>query len=163
LAPAIPVFGACSVFTHVTACKLAESPQATLSYQGFDRFVTSSAAGLLSGWNDRVAGWVSHPRDDPNLITAHVLLGEQIVFREIAPTLWLTLIRSRGSHNIKCGDRLVASLHPAKRTTGAGMRDETPRKPRAHARWNVASLVFLIAGFVRVGRVYGRNSHCLLP
>src|SRR6516165_9793878 len=36
---------------------------------------------LLSGWNDRFAGWVSHPRDDPNLCTAHVLFGELIFFR----------------------------------------------------------------------------------
>ena len=82
-APATPVFGACLVFTHVTACKLAESPERPLLTKGFDDFVTSIATSAASGWNDRVAGWVSHPRDHPNLCTAHVSLGELVFGFEI--------------------------------------------------------------------------------
>ena len=75
-APATPVFGACSVFTHVTACKLAESPERPFVTKGFDDFVSSIATSAASGWNDRVAGWVSHPWVNPNPCTAHILLGE---------------------------------------------------------------------------------------
>src|SRR6202035_2999911 len=42
-APASPVFGACSVFTPVTACELAESLKRPFSTKGFDGFVTSTA------------------------------------------------------------------------------------------------------------------------
>ena len=45
----ITLFEACSAFTHVTACLLAESPYAILSIEGSDRFVTSSAASIASG------------------------------------------------------------------------------------------------------------------
>ena len=54
-------FEACSAFTHVTACLLAESPKATLSIEGFDGFVTSTAAPIATGWSEPVAGWDLHP------------------------------------------------------------------------------------------------------
>ena len=43
LAPATPVFGACLVFTYVTARWLAESPERPFYTKGFDSFVTSTA------------------------------------------------------------------------------------------------------------------------
>jgi hypothetical protein len=90
-APATPVFGACLVFTHVTACKLAESPERPLLTKGFDDFVTSIATSAASGWNDRVAGWVSHPRDHPNLCTAHTLFWRALETRPACLGLNLAL------------------------------------------------------------------------
>src|SRR4051794_36373231 len=51
-APASWSFEACSAFTHVTACLLAESPEATRCVEGSDDFVTSIAAPTATGWND---------------------------------------------------------------------------------------------------------------
>jgi len=48
------LFEACSAFTHVTACTLAESPIATLYTEGFNRFVTSSIAPIATGWSDQL-------------------------------------------------------------------------------------------------------------
>jgi len=45
----IVLFEACSAFTHVAACTLAESPMTTLYTEGFDRFVTSAAASIATG------------------------------------------------------------------------------------------------------------------
>ena len=45
----IVLFEACSAFTHVAACTLAESPIATLYTEGFDCFVTSTAASIATG------------------------------------------------------------------------------------------------------------------
>src|SRR5215831_6894393 len=42
-------FEACSAFTHVTACLLAKSPEATLCIEGFGSFVTSTAAPIATG------------------------------------------------------------------------------------------------------------------
>ena len=49
-------FEACSAFTHVTACMLAKSPNATLYTEGFNSFVTSTAAPIASGWSDPLPG-----------------------------------------------------------------------------------------------------------
>ena len=48
----ITFFEACSAFTHVTACLLAKSPEATLSTRGSGSFVTSTAAPIATGWSD---------------------------------------------------------------------------------------------------------------
>ena len=66
----IPRFEACSAFTHVTACLLAESPKATLSIEGFDRFVASPAAPIATGWNDNCRVGIA-PTEDRRLFTAH--------------------------------------------------------------------------------------------
>ena len=54
-------FEACSAFTRVTTCRLAESPYAILYTGGSDGFVTSTAAPIASGWNDPVPGRVYLP------------------------------------------------------------------------------------------------------
>jgi hypothetical protein len=54
-------FEACSAFTRVTTCRLAESPYATLSTGGFSGFVASTAAPIATGWSDPVPGRVFHP------------------------------------------------------------------------------------------------------
>jgi len=52
----VALFEACSAFTRVTACLLAESPYAILSIEGSDGFVTSTAAPIASGWSDKLPG-----------------------------------------------------------------------------------------------------------
>jgi len=54
-------FEACSTFTRVTACRLAESPKRPVCLEGSDGFVTSTAAPIATGWSDPVAGWELHP------------------------------------------------------------------------------------------------------
>ena len=54
-------FEACSAFTRVTTCRLAESPYATLYTGGSDGFVVSTAAPVATGWSDPVPGRVFHP------------------------------------------------------------------------------------------------------
>ena len=49
-------FEACSAFTLVTACLLAESPYAILSIEGSDGFVTSTAAPIATGWSEQLPG-----------------------------------------------------------------------------------------------------------
>ena len=53
-------FGACSAFTHVMACTLAESPS-TLSIESSDSFVASAAASIATGWSGPVPGRELHP------------------------------------------------------------------------------------------------------
>ncbi len=48
-------------FTCVTACSLAKSPIATLSIEGSDGFVPSTAASIATGRSESVPGWHSHP------------------------------------------------------------------------------------------------------
>lgn len=48
----ITAFEACSTFTRVTACALAESPEVTLYIEGFSRFVTSTTAPIATGWSE---------------------------------------------------------------------------------------------------------------
>jgi hypothetical protein len=62
----ITLFEACSAFTRVMACTLAESPMATRYTEGFNRFVTSSIAPIATGWSDPLPGgnrtrWRSAP------------------------------------------------------------------------------------------------------
>src|ERR1017187_5090579 len=64
-------FEACSAFTRVTTCRLAESPYAPLSTGGFSGFVASTAAPIATGWSDPVPGRVFHPAVDQRLFTAH--------------------------------------------------------------------------------------------
>jgi hypothetical protein len=52
----IALFEACSAFTRVTACTLAESPKATLYTGGFSRFVASTTAPIATGWSDQLPG-----------------------------------------------------------------------------------------------------------
>ena len=49
-------FEACSAFTRLTACSLAESPKATLYAEGFGGFVASSTAPIAAGWSDQLPG-----------------------------------------------------------------------------------------------------------
>src|ERR1019366_1411367 len=64
-------FEACSAFTHVTTCRLAKSPYATLYPGGSAGFVTSAAAPIATGWSDPVPGRVFRPAVDQRLFTAH--------------------------------------------------------------------------------------------
>jgi hypothetical protein len=47
---------ACSTFTRVTACRLAASPRRHIFLEGFDGFVTSTAAPIATGWSDQLPG-----------------------------------------------------------------------------------------------------------
>jgi hypothetical protein len=67
----ITSFEACSAFTRVTTCRLAESPYATLYTEGSGGFVASTAAPIATGWSDPVPGRVFHPAVDQRLLTAH--------------------------------------------------------------------------------------------
>src|SRR5690348_10193694 len=64
-------FEACSAFTHVTTCRLTESPFATLYTGGSGGFVASTAAPIVTGWSDPVPGRVFLPAVDQRLFTAH--------------------------------------------------------------------------------------------
>ena len=57
----VTLFGACSVFTFITAYKLAESPKATLFTGGSSSFVTSTTAPIATGWSEPVPGRDSLP------------------------------------------------------------------------------------------------------
>src|SRR5271155_4043009 len=63
-------FEACSAFTRVTACLLAESPTATLSIEGFGDFVTSTAAPIATGWSNSCQVGIA-PTEERRLRTAH--------------------------------------------------------------------------------------------
>jgi hypothetical protein len=67
----IMIFEACSAFTHVTACTLAESSSRPFYIGGFSSFVASTAAPIATGWNEPVPGWDSHPLWTKRLCTAH--------------------------------------------------------------------------------------------
>ena len=80
-APASRSFEACSAFTHVTACMLAESPKAILFIEGFDGFVTSSAAPIATGWSDPLPGgncthWKSPPFHGAQCLDHMIILNE---------------------------------------------------------------------------------------
>src|ERR1017187_2148612 len=64
-------FEACSAFTRLTTCRLAESPYATLFTGGFSGFVASTAAPIATGRSDPVPGRVFPPAVDQRLFTAH--------------------------------------------------------------------------------------------
>jgi hypothetical protein len=59
------------VLLHVTACRLAKSPKATLYTGGFGIFVSSDIAPIATGWNEPVPGRDFRPAVDQCLITAH--------------------------------------------------------------------------------------------
>src|SRR5258707_6978301 len=46
---------------HVTACLLAESPEATLSIGGFGKVATSLTAPISTGCSEPVCRWALHP------------------------------------------------------------------------------------------------------
>jgi hypothetical protein len=54
-------FEAYSTFILVTACTLTESLFTTLSTEGFSDFVASTAASIVTGWNEPVPGRVYLP------------------------------------------------------------------------------------------------------
>ena len=56
----IIVFEACSAFTRVRACMLAESPKVTLYIEGFSRFVTSTTAPIATGWSESCRVGLTH-------------------------------------------------------------------------------------------------------
>jgi hypothetical protein len=58
------------VFTHVAACLLAEPPEAALSIEGSDGFVTSAAAPIATGWSDTCRVGIA-PTENSRLVTAH--------------------------------------------------------------------------------------------
>jgi hypothetical protein len=61
----ITSFQACSAFTRITTCRLAESPYATLYTRGSGGFVASTAALVATGWSDPVPGRVFLARCGP--------------------------------------------------------------------------------------------------
>ena len=76
-------FEACSAFTRVTTCRLAESPYATLCTGGSGGFVASTAAPIATGWSDPVPGRVCHPAVDQCPFTAHC---NRLIKEPICPT-----------------------------------------------------------------------------
>ena len=68
------LFEDCSVFTHVTACTLAESPKVTRYIEGFSYFVTSITAPIASGWSENCRVGLS-PTGKRRLSTAHTQPG----------------------------------------------------------------------------------------
>ena len=80
-------FEACSTFTRITACRLAESPLRPVCLVGSDGFVTSTAAPIATGWSDRVAGWELHPLKTNTLPRAGTLgLTPRISWRTFPST-----------------------------------------------------------------------------
>ena len=73
-APASCLFEACSAFTQVTACLLAESPTRPFFTEGFGDFVTSIAAPIATGWNDSCRAGIT-PAEEARLFTAHYNAG----------------------------------------------------------------------------------------
>ena len=73
-APASCLFEACSAFTQVTACLLAESPTRPFFTEGFGDFVTSIAAPIATGWNDSCRAGIT-PAENARLFTAHYNAG----------------------------------------------------------------------------------------
>ncbi len=70
-------FEACSAFTHVAACLLAEPPKAALYIEGSGSFVTSTAAPIATGWSEICRVGLA-PTENSRLFTAHK--GEILVF-----------------------------------------------------------------------------------
>ena len=78
-------FEACSAFTRVTTCRLAESPYATLSTGGFSGFVASTAAPIATGRSDPVPGRVFPPAVDQRLSRRTVIAWLRQLSRLDAP------------------------------------------------------------------------------
>src|SRR6266480_1507584 len=66
-APASAVSGPARCLLHITACRLAESPKATLYIRGSGNFVTSGTAPIASGWSESVPGRDFQPAVDQRL------------------------------------------------------------------------------------------------
>src|SRR5580692_64382 len=92
----ITSFEACSAFTRVTTCRLAESPYATLYIGGSGGFVTSTAAPIATGWSDPVPGRVFLLAVDQRLFTAHCN-SDVTTMREDGDLLTACRMRERGS------------------------------------------------------------------
>jgi inhibitor of KinA sporulation pathway (predicted exonuclease) len=63
----IVLFEACSAFTRVAACTLAQSPIRDTLSEGFSHFVTSMTAPAASGWSELPGG----PRTHWNIVAFH--------------------------------------------------------------------------------------------
>jgi hypothetical protein len=70
-APASAVSGLARCLLHITACRLAKSPKATLYIRGFSGFVTSTTAPIATGRSEPVPGRDFQPAVDQRLFTAH--------------------------------------------------------------------------------------------
>ena len=70
-APASAVSGPARCLLHITACRLAKSPKATLYIRGFSGFVTSTTAPIATGRSEPVPGRDFQPAVDQRLFTAH--------------------------------------------------------------------------------------------
>src|SRR5260370_6571363 len=70
-APASAVSGPARCLLHITACRLAKSPEATLYIRGFSGFVTSTTAPIATGRSEPVPGRDFQPAVDQRLFTAH--------------------------------------------------------------------------------------------
>jgi hypothetical protein len=69
--PCITLFEACSAFTQVAACMLAESPMRPSTPKASGSFVASATASIATGWNEPVPGRDFSPAEDQRLFTAH--------------------------------------------------------------------------------------------
>src|SRR5260370_30447481 len=70
-APASAVSGPAPCLLHITACRLAKSPKATLYIRGFSGFVTSTPTPIATARSDPVPGRAFHPAVAQRLFTAH--------------------------------------------------------------------------------------------
>src|SRR5437870_12078257 len=68
------LFEACSAFTHVTACLLAEPPGGPL-HRRLRRFLTSTAAPIATGWSESCRVGIA-PTEDRRLCTAHKMTSQ---------------------------------------------------------------------------------------
>ena len=85
-APAITVSRACSAFTHVMACMLAESLNDPF-IESSDSFVASAAVSIATGWSEPVPGRELHPLKSSAFHGA--LFRQLLVWFEIETGLWL--------------------------------------------------------------------------
>ena len=72
----IVLFEACSAFTHVAACTLAQSPIRDPLIEGFSHFVSSMTAPIASGWSGCRVGLA--PTGKRRLVTAHTQGGSPV-------------------------------------------------------------------------------------
>jgi hypothetical protein len=63
-------FEACSAFTARYGLHTRQVTKMTLYTEGFDCFVTSTAAPIATGWSDSCRAGLS-PAEEPRLFTAH--------------------------------------------------------------------------------------------
>jgi hypothetical protein len=65
------LFDACSVFTRVTACSLADLPEETFYLKGFSRFVASASALTATDRSEYCRVGPYSPTEVLPLFTAH--------------------------------------------------------------------------------------------